>query len=226
MTSPHERSDEASQGLNRRSFLGAVAAGGLAATSGCIGFLTGEKPLTFTASAAKVPADVQSQTGYEEAAQRSPTVSRTFTVAGQDREVEVTNRVAVYEKTIDLGPLGTHKAGVFALLSTPQIEIAGQTFNPVEDMSTRELLAQFQSRYEGLSIDGQVGSTEVATLGTTATIEKYEGTATIGGREIPIYVHVGRIEHGGDFVLPIGVYPQRLPNGEEQILTLVGAIQH
>ena len=206
--------------------LAGLAGAGVTATSGCLSAVTGDGPLTFESSAAHVDEATSSDTGYELAEEKAPTIKRSFSVAGQSREVEVTNHLSVYEKAIDLGPLGSHKAGLFAVFTTPQIEVAGQTFNPIKDMSNRELLSQFQSRYENLSIKGQVGSTTVQSLGTQTTVEKYDATATLQGTQIPIYIHVTRVKHDGDFVLAIGAYPQRLSGEESTILRLVKNIVH
>lgn len=212
--------------LSRRSMLAGLAGAAVTATSGCLGAVTGDKPLTFESSAAHVDEATSSDTGYELSEEKAPVVKRDFSVAGQTRTVEVTNHLAVYEKAIDLGPLGSHKAGLFAVYTTPQIDIAGQPFNPIKDMSNRELLAQFQSRYDDLTIKGQVGSTTVQSLGTQATVDKYDASATLQGTQIPIYIHVTRVKHDGDFVLAIGAYPQRLSGEESTILRLVKNIVH
>lgn len=209
----------------RRALLGGVGVS-IAAISGCLGPLTGDEPLTFSSSPATVSGDAQSEAGYSLTDQRSPVVERDFTVAGQTRTVKVTNQVAMYEKAVGLGPLGSQKAGVFAAVTTPKIEIAGQTFNPVGEMSTRELIAQFQSRYTDLTVGEKVGTDQVATLGTAVQVEQYEATATFKGTEVPIYLHVGRFAHGDDFVVALGAYPRRLPNGKSDVLALVSGLQH
>lgn len=209
----------------RRALLGGVGAG-IAALSGCLGPLTGDEPLAFSASPATVSGDAQSKAGYSLAEQRSPVVERDFTVAGQTRTVKVTNEVAMYEKAVDLGPLGSQKAGVFAAVTTPKIEVAGQTFNPVGEMSTRELIAQFQSRYTDLSVGDNVGTDQVATLGTAAKVEQFEASATFKNTQVPIYLHVARFAHGDDFVVALGAYPRRLPNGKADVLAMVGGLQH
>lgn len=213
------------QDITRRTVLGGVVAG-LTATSGCLGVVTGSTSLTFEADPAHVREETLSETGYERAEERSPTVSREFTVAGQTREVEVTNHLSLYEKAADLGPLGRQKVALFALFTTPKIEIADRTFNPVGELSTEELLEQFQSRYEGLTIGDKVGSETVRTLGTDVTVEKYEGSTTIQGQRIDIYLHVARFEHGDDFVVGLGSYPKRLDGEEESVRSLIAGIQH
>lgn len=213
------------QDITRRTVLGGVVTG-LAATSGCLGVVTGSESLAFEADPASVRDETLSETGYERAESRSPTMSREFTVAGQTREVEVTNHLSLYEKAADLGPLGRQKVALFALFTTPKIEVADRTFNPVGELSTKDLLEQFQSRYEGLSVGDEVGRTTVRTLGTDVTVEKYEGSTTIQGQQVDIYLHVARFEHGEDFVVGLGSYPKRLDGEEENVRSLVASIRH
>jgi len=214
--------------MTKRNAAVAVAVGLMMVTAGC-GFLLGNEALSFEASAATVSEDARSDTGYERTGLRSQTVNRTYEVADQTREVEVTNEIAQYERGVDLSGLGmgSQRAAVFAVFSTPQVEVAGQTFNPIEDMSTRDLLDRFESGYEGLSVGEQVDSRGVSALGEETTLEKYEGTATLAGQEIPVYVHVTEpVRHDGDFVVALAVYPQVLDGEEENVVALVEDIEH
>ncbi|MFB6133637.1 MAG: DUF6517 family protein [Halanaeroarchaeum sp.] len=210
----------------RRSFIGGVAATGMAATAGCLSFVTGKGPLSFEATQVLVATAALEATGYELVSEESPKISRSFTVAGQTRKVQVTNRLATYEKSIDFGPLGSVRAAVFAALATPKIEIAGRTFNPIEDMSNRELLEQLQSRYEGVTVNEQVGTYQVETLGTTATVERYDATATLQGRDVPIYLHIVRLPHGDDFLIGVGAHPQAVPGEKEDVRRMIAGLTH
>lgn len=213
------------QEITRRTVLGGVVAG-LAATGGCLGFATGSRPLAFESDPASVSDETLSETGYERAEKRSPSMSREFTVAGRTREVEVTNHLALYEKAADLGPLGSRKVALFALFTTPKIEIAGRTLNPIDDLSAKRLLEQFQSRYEGLSVDGNVGSATVRTLGTDVTVEEFEGSVTVRGQSVDVDLHVTRFEHGDDVVVGLGSYPRKLDGEAENVRSLIAGIRH
>lgn len=211
--------------LTRRTMLGGVAAG-ITATAGCLDVLTGEEPLEFSAEPATVPDSALEETGYELVQTESPTISQEFTVAGQTRTVEVTNQVATYDKSVSLGPLGSVQAALFAVLSTPQVEIAGRTFNPIDEMSNRQLLKQIASQYDGLSVGENVDSEEIEQLGKTTTVEKYEATATVEDREVPIYLLLTRLQHGDDFVVTVGGYPQQLSGEESKQYTLMQTVEH
>ncbi|MFB6267104.1 MAG: DUF6517 family protein [Halodesulfurarchaeum sp.] len=213
------------QDITRRTLLSGMAAG-LAATSGCLEALTGSGPLTFSSAPARVEEAVLEETGYRLSNTESPTVSREFTVAGQTRSVEVTNHVALYEKSVDLGPMGEQRAGVFGVFTTPQVDIVGQTLNPIAELSDRDLLQRFLSRFEGLSVGDQQGSETVSTLGKSVTVDRYDGTATFQGQKLDIFVHLARFNHGEDIVVAVGGYPKQLPGGGEDILAMVGGLTH
>jgi hypothetical protein len=211
--------------LTRRAMLGGVAAG-ITATAGCLDVITGDEPLEFTAEPANVPESTLEETGYELVQTESPTISQEFTVAGQTRTVEVTNQVASYDKNVDLGPLGSVQAALFAVLTTPQVKVASRTFNPIDEMSNRQLLKQIASQYEGLSVGENVESEEIQQLGTTTTVEKYEATATVDEQEVPIYLLLTRLQHGDDFVVSVGGYPRQLSGEESNQHTLIESVEH
>ncbi|UWG46905.1 Uncharacterized protein HSRCO_0610 [Halanaeroarchaeum sp. HSR-CO] len=211
--------------LTRRAMLGGVAAG-LTATAGCVGVLTGDEPLEFTAEPASVGESALESTGYELVTEESPSVNEEFTVAGQTREVSVTNHLRAYEKDVDFGPLGSIRAAMFAVFTTPQIEFAGRTVNPVGEMSNRELLRQLASRYDGMSVGESMSSTEVQTLGKTVTVDRYEATTTVQNQDVPIYLLLARFQHAGDFIVTVGGYPRRLTDEESNQYTLIESVQH
>lgn len=212
--------------MNRRRVLRLAAGGALSTTAGCVGFLTGSQPLTFEAVRATVRQAALESTGYEEAEVAPQTLSREFSAAGQTREVEVTNWVARYERSLELGPLGEQDLGLFVVLSTPQVRILDRTFNPVGEMSNREQLQRVQGRFEGFSVGSRVDSRTVTVLDTDVDVDKFEGTATYSGQEIDLFVHIATVAHDEDYVVPIAVYPRRLPGEEERALQLYRNLQH
>jgi hypothetical protein len=209
--------------MSVRHNAGVVLVAVLVATAGC-SYLSG--PLTFEANEATVGDGALGETGYEEVAVEDVTVNRTFSAAGQSKQVTVTNWLAQYERRVDLGPLGSQRAAVFVAFATPQVEVAGQAFNPVGDLSEKELLKRFQSRYQSISVGDQVGSTEVSTLGTTVDLKKFDGQATFRGQQIDVYLHVAKFEHGDDYVVALAVYPQRLSGEESKVVRLTEGLDH
>lgn len=208
----------------RRSVLAASLPALVAGTAGCSAILG--SGAEFSSATATVPADARSGTGYQEAAIEDVVVTRTFAAAGQERTVEVTNRVARYERRVDLPVLPAQRAAVFVAFTSPKIELFGETFNPVGEMSNRELLALVQERYTGISVGDRVGSHEATMLGRSTTIEKFQGSATLAGASVDTFVHVTRVEHGGDYVLAIAIYPRLVGDEDGTVARLVEGIEH
>jgi hypothetical protein len=116
---------------------------------------------------------------------------------------------------------------VFRLVSTPAVEVAGQSYNPVGDYSN-DRLARFAAEQSGsLSAAGleRVSSRRVLVLGTETTVTKYATTTTIGGQEVDVFVHVTKVRDGDDYVVAIGVYP-RAVDQESEVLTLLRSVEH
>ncbi|PSQ41098.1 hypothetical protein BRD10_00970 [Halobacteriales archaeon SW_12_71_31] len=210
--------------LTRRRAL-VAAVGGLAALPGC-GFITGEEPARFAAEPATVSQGARSETDYEERSVSERVVTREFSAGGESRSVEVTNQLARYERRLDLGPLGSQRAAAFPVLASPEVEVLGEVFNPIADLSEREILDRFDSEYENLSVGEMVGSRTVTVLDTETEVEKYEGTADLAGSVVDVFVHVTKVQHEGDFVVVVAVYPQRFPDEESAVFTLLSGLQH
>lgn len=212
--------------IQRRQSVAVVMVAVLVSMAGC-GFIFGSESLTFSASPATVSQQALESTEYEEVSVTAQTVNRTFSAAGQSRTVEVTNQLAQYERQVDLGPLGSQRAGVFVAFTSPEVSVLGQTFNPIADMSTAELLTRFESQYEGMSVGSQVGSRSIAVLGEQRTVDKYEGTARIGGQQIDVYIEITEVfSHGSDHVVAIAIYPQESTQSADRVVTLLNGLEH
>jgi len=211
---------------NRRG-AAVIAIALLLVTSGCIGFLPGSQPLRFSAEPAAVSGSAAEDAGYEYNGTRELTVNRSFDVGGQERRVVATNRIADYSKSIELGPLGEAEVGVFNVVTTPAVEVAGQTLNPIGSYSNARLVEFVQQQYSGLGDIQQVSERNVTIQGTETTVTKFSATASIEGREIDVFVHVTKYRNGDDFIVAVGVYPQQLESSEESnIFSMLRAIDH
>ena len=197
----------------------------LVLSSGCLGFLSG--PVSFSASKATVSENALEETGYEEARVTSNEVTRTFSVADQSKNVTVTNWVSMYERSVDLPVAGSQRAAVFSAFSTPEVSILGQSFNPVEDYSNRELAELAQKQYGSLSIGESAGTRNVQMLNQSAEVTKFNGQATLaGGETIDVYVHVTKVKHDGDYVVAVAIYPQRLDGEQQKVDALLKGLEH
>jgi hypothetical protein len=209
----------------RRRALLALTLALLLASSGCLGFLAGSESLEFAADPARTDDAAASGAGYELNSTETLVENRTFEAAGQSRTVEVRNRVATYERAVELGPLGRAKLGVFAVVSSPAVEVAGQTFNPLEDASNADLVEMVDSQYSGLSTGEPVSSRSVRALGTETNVTRFEGSATFAGQSVDVFVHVTKVRHEDDFVVAVGVYPQAIDDGDA-VVSMVRALEH
>lgn len=211
--------------MDRRRYVGLVAAAGASSLAGC-GFITGDEALTFNASPALPTDDALSETGYEEETVEEQVVTREFSVADQTREVEVTNQLAQYDRQVSLEPLGSQRGAVFVTFASPEVEVFGETFNPIEGLSEREVLQQFESQYEGVSVGDQVGSRDVTTLGQSRTLQQFDGSATLAGTDVDVYLHAAKFQHGSDYIVAVGIYPQRLDDEDQNVVALLESLEH
>ena len=210
----------------QRRTVAALALAALLLTSGCIGFLVGSEPAEFSASKATASDAALSETGYEEQSVKDATVNESFSVGGQERRVKVTNWAAQYRRSASIGPLAEQDLAVFAVFSTPKVDVLGQTFNPVGRLSNEELVKQVQSRYSSLNDIRRVGSSNVTMLGTETEVPKFAATTTVNGMQVDVYVHLVKVEHEGDYVVALAVYPQKLDGEDERVFTLIESVQH
>jgi len=210
--------------MSRHAVAG-VALAALLVLSGCTGVLSG--PVSFSASQATVGDAALEETGYQHNSTQAMNVSRTFEAAGQSKEVEVTNWISEYHQRVGLPGVGEQKVAVFATFSSPQVEILGKSFNPLDKYSDRQLAQQFTSQLDSVSGVREVGSQNRTMLGKTTEVSKFEASVTTAtGIEFDAYLHVTKVKHDGDFVVAVGVYPQKLPGQEEKIYQLIRGVEH
>jgi hypothetical protein len=208
----------------RRQPVLALLAIALLVTSGCLGVFS-DDATTFEAEPADVDDAAAAETGFEKNGTRDSVATREIGPDGATQTVRVISKVTTYEKSLTIPLLGTARLGVFSVVSTPAVEIAGQTFNPIGDYSNDELVRLVTDRFGSLSNVERVSSRQVLVRGTETTVTKYAATTTVQGREIDVFVHVGKVRDGDDFLVGVGVYPQALDQ-ESEILTLFRAIEH
>ena len=219
--------------MNRRLFVAAAAAGAVGASAGCLSDFINDMT-TFEASPVRVSEDAAGEAGYEYQGTEEHVEEREF--ASED--VEVTNYITEYTRTIDLplDALSEPEAGVFALVTTPQVTVAGEDFNPVDEMSNAELVEYMQEQYEDLEVGDNVGGyaitkDDIDGLNVTISLDTYEGSAKLQGEvQMDVYVEVAQAEHEDDHLVVIAVYPddENVPQESEQdrAETMVRGIQH
>lgn len=197
----------------------------LLVTSGC-SFLT-QSETTISAADVSVTESAQSDSGYSPARDTTMNETREFSVGNETRRVVVVNHLAEYKRQVSLGPLGSGELARFTVLSTPQIEIAGRTINPVGDMSNAELAKLLQEEYDTIENVQLVENRTQTMLDQETTVSKFSAEAqTVGGQGVEVYIHITKVSHGEDFVVALAVYPQDLDGEEEQVNRLLAGVDH
>lgn len=191
---------------DRRGLL-ALGLGVLLVTAGC-SFLQG--PVTFEANQSTVTQEARQNTGYEEVRIEQQTITRSYGSGEASKEVKVVNVLAEYKRQVSLGPLSGELAR-FSVFTTPAVEVAGQQFNPVGDMSNAELALLVQKKYGTITNVRLQDNRTVQLVGEQATVSKFTADATtVAGKQVDVYLHIGQTYHEGDYVIVIAVYPQQL----------------
>lgn len=223
--------------VGRRGFLagtGLVLAGAL---TGCSQLSLA----SFAASPATVPGATLQRTGYEERSVDEQVLRQGF--GGANRLVEVRNWVARYERplappvldALSGTPDSDQPVAVFAVLSTPRVEVGGQEFNPVGNFSAGDVLELVQNTYEGLRGVQQVDERAVTVLGTDTRAVEYRAAGGIEAGAVSadvqgvtdLTVHVtDPVEHGTDFVVGLAVHPAVASIEQETVDRLLQSIEH
>ena len=221
--------ESAADAITRRRAIGVGAAAGIASLAGCtaLDVVTGDEPAEFTAGTATVSDETLDETGYELNEVTSETVSQEFEVAGSTQEVRVTNRVAEYDRAVEL--FGErYQAAVFAALATPRVEVLGQAFNPIADLDDEERAELIVTRYDDVdSLErGSEYTTSVLDTDVDVVVYTAEGEIAGTGLDVDIELHVGApVEVGDDFVLPLAAYPEGFGDGET-VRTMINGIEY
>lgn len=209
--------------MKRRTLLSGLGVAGLTSLSGCLGLVGLAR---HEASPAGVNASVRNDTGYEQTAIDEFTVEREVGVSIATETVVITNYMTEHEKAVDMGPLGEQRGAVFIVLTTPQVNALGSQFNPVEDMSTDELVELVASNYDDIGSVSFVEETSVTVFDQSTTQSRYTAEASFQGQPVDVALHVSEaIETEDDLLVTVGVYPNEFDwSEEEQIFSLMDGV--
>ncbi|MFP8953040.1 DUF6517 family protein [Natrialbaceae archaeon A-arb3/5] len=198
--------------MNRRHVLTGLGTVGLAGLSGCLGLAGLDE---HEASPAGVEAEALTATGYGQTGTESITVDREVGPGPLSETIVVDNHLTEFEKSIDMGLLGEQRGAVFTVLSTPQVDIVGRTFNPVKDMSAAELVDLVENNYDDLSDVQHDDDRSVTVNGESTTQSRFTGQAEFNGTTVDVFIYITEaVETADDLLVTIGVYPQELRNQE------------
>jgi len=194
--------------------------------AGCLGVFLGTEPLGFAAEDVTASETALEKTGYREVQDVSINQTRSFSVAGQNRTVELSNELHAYNRTGQIGDLGTVEVGRVTVFSTPVVEIAGQTFNPVGRLSARDLANQFSGSGNGTAALEFVGNRSVLSLGDRRTVSEFETAAQTGDSQLAQSFHVATFRHGSDSIVVVASHPKPVDGESDRIDTIVRSLRH
>ncbi|MFC4405610.1 DUF6517 family protein [Haloarchaeobius iranensis] len=196
--------------------------------AGCIGFITGEEPLTYSAERATVADSALGDggTGYTERSVDQEVIEQTSEDLG-NRTVVIENWLARYEKQDDFID---ETVGVFAVVSTHEVDVVGEPQNPIANMSEgevlTELVGQYETSYGDLSGAERTDTLQATMLGEQTDVAVFTTTTNFAGREVEVNIYVSVVKHGDDYVVAIGGHPTQLPDERDNILDLIESIEH
>lgn len=210
---------------SRRAYL--VAVGGITGvvSGGCLDFIGGG-PATFEASPSRVSQSALDETGYRFDGRSAPVREEEFSAVGQRRTVEVTNKVARYTRSVNLGPFGEPLGAVFTSVTTPAVRVLGREFNPIREMSTTELAELIQDQFFGIENLQSEAERSVTITGESTTETEFSADAGYEGSPIKLRLHVTEaISVDSDFLVTVGLYPRLLFGERARIQSLMRGVE-
>lgn len=195
--------------MNRRELLAGTAAAGLVGVSGCLSGVLGTVTSLESTPAGVSQAALES-TGYEAVGIEELVTEREVEAGGQSEVIKITSYLSEYEKQVGIDGIAETATATFAVLSTPKLDVVGQTLNPVAEMSGRELVALIGDNYD--SIDGieHDGDETVTVLEQSVTKSRFVAEASFAGLPLELDLHVTEAaERGDDLLVAVGVYPRQ-----------------
>lgn len=161
----------------------------VAAVAGCLGFVPGNKPLTFHADRVSPTDQALSETGYGEQSVKEDVIERSGGVAGTERDFEASFWRSIYTKRVEYR--GQEREGAaFAAVSIPEMEVAGQSLNPLDGTANKELLDRFTNQVQ--TDQGAINdvthqeSFDLEILGAARTVDSFIGDSVLEGEPIEI----------------------------------------
>ncbi|WP_396610287.1 DUF6517 family protein [Haloferax sp. S1W] len=215
----------------------AIALAFVVVLSGCLG------GATFSAEPATIPAAAYEAHGYVHGNTTLVPLSQRVGIGPVSRTVGAEVWVSGYSKTTaDDAVTG------LAVISSPNVEVVGQSVNPLASLGNRELvragldlLTDAQTLGNISEVNGlrEVDAQPVTMLGTEAELVTYAATVvvepgetTVDGETVPheggtvdVRIHLATVEHDGDVIVVVAVHGADV-NERDAIVELAGAVEH
>ena len=125
---------------------------------------------------------------------------------------------------LDSGEVGEH---TFVALSTPGIEVAGRSLNPLEGLAADELLEELLDQSDQNVEDvSHEESFTLEILGEDRDVERFTGHAGANGETAPVTLTVTSFGHADDFVVLLGAHLEAFEAEAEHVETLMASVEH
>ena len=192
--------------LVRRRLLAAAATATLVSIAGC-SLLDDE--IERSATPAAIDSNTLVRTSFEHDGTAEMTMVETVEVAGETRDLRLTNYLATYRKTV---PATDGGVATVQLFTTPSVTVADQEANPFASFDTRQLLSEIATRAgeDGIDDVREVGSRSVRVLGADRTFTQHEATTERQGKEVVVRLPVARLVNESDILVVFAAYPKLL----------------
>lgn len=212
----------------RRRTVATIAVVCIVLSAGCTGLVFGDTA-EFSSSQATVGADGLEETDYEQTGTQEHVIEEDVEVSDVSRTVIVSNWITQYEKSLEIQG-EQQDAARFFLVSTPAVEVLGQSFNPVAEMDHEELIEEFESQldesYDEFGDVEKVDSRQEVVLDQEAEVTTFETSAELEGTEVDLYVHVMTVTHDGDLITAVGAHPAAFAQERSNTYTMIQEIEH
>lgn len=178
--------------------------------------------LSFSASPATIDETALAEADYTGQAPEQVTINETVEVGGMSKEVTATTWTAGYS--------ANDTPATLVVASTPDATVAGQSVNPISQLSGKELLERVAEEV-GNSDQVDLDDIEVVQredrviLGTETEVTTFATTASTEQGDVPIRIHLASVSHEGDAVVLVGIHPEAVDERATQ-LKLMAAAQH
>ena len=216
--------------INRRRLLAGVGAGVLAASAGCVDLVAGDG-LELEAAPAAPSDGTVAGTNFELAERDSELIEEDIEVLGQERRLVAETHFVTYEATESIGGQD-QQAALFATVSTPGYEVAGQQLNPIARLSHADLVEGVADREVDEDAEDELEeleereSYEETILGESVEVSVFETETEVEGARVTLFVHVATVEHEDDVIALVGTYPEVFPEYEAEIAELLRSVEH
>ncbi|WP_254523344.1 DUF6517 family protein [Natrinema caseinilyticum] len=203
--------------MNRRNALAGLGAAGLAGLSGCLGLIGMAQ---HESTPAGVEETTRDETGYEQTDVKEISVEKDVPGGGLTGTVSVANYMTKHEKAVEIPLVGRQRGAVFNVLTSPKVSLLGKQLNPVEDMSTKELIGLVENNYSGIGNIQHESDTDVTVRDQSTTQSRFTADAKFDGQSVTVdFLITKAVDADDDLLVTIGVYPKQLRSQEEPNVT-------